>query len=67
MRLVLATANPDKAEELAAILADELGGAVELVARAQRSRCSRGEWGDARGQRAAQGSRPLSRRPARPR
>lgn len=33
MRLVLATANPDKAEELAAILAEELGGAVELVAR----------------------------------
>ena len=47
MRLVLATANPDKAEELADILAEELGGAVELVA-SQRSRCSRGEWGDAR-------------------
>jgi XTP/dITP diphosphohydrolase len=33
MRLVLATANPDKAVELAAILEDELGGLVELVAR----------------------------------
>jgi len=33
MRLVLATANPDKAEELASILAEELGGDVELVAR----------------------------------
>jgi XTP/dITP diphosphohydrolase len=33
MRLVLATANPDKAAELAAILADELGEQVELVPR----------------------------------
>ena len=33
MRLVLATANPDKAEELAAVLRAELGGLVELVAR----------------------------------
>ena len=33
MRLVLATANPDKAVELDAILGDELGGLVELVAR----------------------------------
>jgi XTP/dITP diphosphohydrolase len=33
MRLVLATANPDKAAELAVILADELGDGVELVAR----------------------------------
>ena len=33
MRLVLATANPDKAAELAAILQDELGDLVELVAR----------------------------------
>jgi XTP/dITP diphosphohydrolase len=35
MRLVLATANRDKAVELAAILEDELGGLVELVARPQ--------------------------------
>jgi XTP/dITP diphosphohydrolase len=33
VRLVLATANPDKAEELAAVLRAELGGRVELVAR----------------------------------
>jgi XTP/dITP diphosphohydrolase len=35
MRLVMATANPDKALELSAILRDELGGLVELVARPQ--------------------------------
>jgi XTP/dITP diphosphohydrolase len=33
MRLVLATANPDKALELLAILQDQLGGRVELVPR----------------------------------
>lgn len=33
LRLVLATANRDKAEEIAAILGQELGDAVELVAR----------------------------------
>ncbi|MGD0984560.1 MAG: RdgB/HAM1 family non-canonical purine NTP pyrophosphatase [Acidimicrobiales bacterium] len=33
MRLVLATANPDKAAELAAILQEELDDLVELVAR----------------------------------
>ena len=33
MRLVLATANPEKAAELAAILEDELGDMVDLVAR----------------------------------
>ena len=33
MRLVLATANPEKAAELAAILKDELGDMVDLVAR----------------------------------
>ncbi len=33
MRLVLATANPDKAAELAEILESELGGLVELVPR----------------------------------
>jgi XTP/dITP diphosphohydrolase len=33
MRLVMATANPDKALELAAILRDQLGGLVELLAR----------------------------------
>jgi XTP/dITP diphosphohydrolase len=33
MRLVLATANPEKAAELAAILRSELAGSVELVAR----------------------------------
>ncbi|MGA3354640.1 MAG: RdgB/HAM1 family non-canonical purine NTP pyrophosphatase [Acidimicrobiales bacterium] len=33
MRLVLATANPDKASELAAILAEELGGLVDIVSR----------------------------------
>lgn len=32
-RLVLASANPHKVEEIAAILAGELGGAIELVAR----------------------------------
>ncbi len=35
MRLVMATANPDKALELSAIFRDELGGLVELVARPQ--------------------------------
>jgi len=33
MRLVLATANPDKAAELSAILEEDLDGLVELVAR----------------------------------
>ncbi len=33
MRLVLATANPDKALELSAILRDQLGERVELIAR----------------------------------
>ncbi len=33
MRLVLATANPEKAEEMAAILLEELGNLVELVDR----------------------------------
>ena len=33
MRLVLATANPDKAAELAAVLAEELGDLIELVPR----------------------------------
>jgi XTP/dITP diphosphohydrolase len=33
MRLVLATANPEKASELAEILADELGALVELTGR----------------------------------
>ena len=33
MRLVLASANPDKAAELAEILESELGGFVELVPR----------------------------------
>jgi XTP/dITP diphosphohydrolase len=33
MRLVLATANPDKAQELLAILQHQLGGHVELVPR----------------------------------
>jgi len=33
LRLVLATANPEKASELAAILADELGELVDLTAR----------------------------------
>ncbi len=33
MRLVMATANPDKALELGAILGDQLGGLVELLAR----------------------------------
>jgi XTP/dITP diphosphohydrolase len=33
MRLVMATANPDKARELGAILRDQLGGLVELLAR----------------------------------
>jgi len=33
MRLVVATANPDKAAELIAILGDELGGLIELLAR----------------------------------
>ena len=33
MRLVLATANPDKAAELAAILEEELGDLIELVPR----------------------------------
>ncbi len=35
MRLVLATANPDKAAEVAAILAEELDDLIELVARPQ--------------------------------
>ena len=35
MRLVLATANPDKATEVAAILKEELDDLVELVARPQ--------------------------------
>ena len=35
MRLVLATANPDKAAEVAAILKEELGDLIELVARPQ--------------------------------
>ena len=35
MRLIIATANPDKAAELAAILEEELDDLVELVARPQ--------------------------------
>jgi XTP/dITP diphosphohydrolase len=35
MRLVLATANPEKAAELGVILSDELDGLVDLVARPQ--------------------------------
>jgi len=33
MRLVIATANPDKAREVATILVDELDGLIELIAR----------------------------------
>ncbi len=33
MRLVLATANPDKAAEMTAVLTDQLDGLIELVAR----------------------------------
>ena len=61
MRLVLATANPDKAAELAAIFSDELGDLVDLVARPEGVPAVEETGDDSGGQCPPQGRRPRRR------
>ena len=66
LRLVLATANPDKAREIRAVL-EQPGADVELVAAARRRARGRGDRRDARRERPAQGRGAARRHRARPR
>ena len=64
--MVLATANPDKAAEIVALVADTVGDRVELVARPTVGGRGGGDRRHARGQRPAQGAWRWSRPPGCP-